>query len=90
MLMPSVSGVITAPFTHISMRADGVPEVVENAEAIILTEETAQQQMASESMEHTKKRKGKSVIKLALGSSKCTLIGYHGDWIWPVCWYLVC
>lgn len=59
MLMPSVSGVITAPFTHISMRADGVPEVVENAEAIILTEETAQQQMASESMEHTKKRKGR-------------------------------
>lgn len=59
MLMPSVSGVITAPFTHISMRADGVPEVVENAEHIILTEETAQQQMASESMEHTKKRKGR-------------------------------
>ncbi|XP_032878189.1 ETS-related transcription factor Elf-1-like isoform X2 [Amblyraja radiata] len=59
MLMPSVSGVITAPFRHISVRVDGVPEVVENAEDIILTEATAQQQMASESMEPTKKRKGR-------------------------------
>ncbi|XP_051882567.1 ETS-related transcription factor Elf-1-like [Pristis pectinata] len=59
--MPSASGVITAPITHISVRADGVPEVVENAEEIILMEETAQQEIASESLEQTKKRKGRKL-----------------------------
>ncbi|XP_072899300.1 ETS-related transcription factor Elf-1-like isoform X1 [Hemitrygon akajei] len=59
--MPSASGVITAPITHISVRADGVPEVVENAEEIILMEETAQQEVASESLEQNKKRKGRKL-----------------------------
>ncbi|XP_078258938.1 ETS-related transcription factor Elf-1-like isoform X2 [Rhinoraja longicauda] len=59
--MPSVSEVITAPFTHISVREDGVPEVVENAEEIVLTEETVQQEMASNSMEQTKKKKGRKL-----------------------------
>ncbi|XP_059820730.1 ETS-related transcription factor Elf-1-like isoform X3 [Hypanus sabinus] len=61
MFMPSASGVITAPITHISVRADGVPEVLENAEEIILMEETAQQEVASESLEQNKKRKGRKL-----------------------------
>ncbi|XP_069746739.1 ETS-related transcription factor Elf-1-like isoform X2 [Narcine bancroftii] len=59
--MPSASGVITAPITHISMQTDGVPEVVENEEEIILMEETAQQEMTSESLEQTRKRKGRKL-----------------------------
>ncbi|XP_067842552.1 ETS-related transcription factor Elf-1-like isoform X2 [Heptranchias perlo] len=57
--MPSASGVITAPITHISVRADGVPEVVENAEEIILMQEAANQEVGSESLEQSKKRKGR-------------------------------
>uniref|UniRef100_UPI00398F4800 ETS-related transcription factor Elf-1-like isoform X3 n=1 Tax=Pristiophorus japonicus TaxID=55135 RepID=UPI00398F4800 len=57
--MPSASGVITAPMTHISVRADGVPEVVENAQEIILMQEAAHQEVGSESLEHLKKRKGR-------------------------------
>ncbi|XP_048454414.1 ETS-related transcription factor Elf-1 isoform X2 [Rhincodon typus] len=57
--MPSTSGVDTAPITHISVRADGVPEVVENAQEIILMQEAAHQEVVSESLEQTKKRKGR-------------------------------
>ncbi|XP_041054440.1 ETS-related transcription factor Elf-1-like isoform X2 [Carcharodon carcharias] len=57
--MPSASGMVTAPVTHISVRADGVPEVVENAQEIILMQEAAHQDDGSESLEQTKKRKGR-------------------------------
>ncbi|XP_048388712.1 ETS-related transcription factor Elf-1-like isoform X2 [Stegostoma tigrinum] len=57
--VPSTSRVDTPPITHISVRADGVPEVVENAQEIILMQEAAHQEVVSESLEQTKKRKGR-------------------------------
>ncbi|XP_060681793.1 ETS-related transcription factor Elf-1-like isoform X1 [Hemiscyllium ocellatum] len=57
--MPSTSGVDPAPITHISVRDDGVPEVVENTQEIILMQEAAHQEVVSESLEQTKKRKGR-------------------------------
>ncbi|XP_072332395.1 ETS-related transcription factor Elf-1-like isoform X2 [Scyliorhinus torazame] len=57
--IPSVSGMVPAPVTHISVRADGVPEVVENTREIILMQKAAHQDDGSESLEQTKKRKGR-------------------------------
>ncbi|XP_067890224.1 ETS-related transcription factor Elf-1-like isoform X2 [Heterodontus francisci] len=57
--VPSASEVVTAPITHISVRTDGVPEVVENAEEIILMQESAHQDMGSELLEQSKKKKGR-------------------------------
>ncbi|XP_078077808.1 ETS-related transcription factor Elf-1-like isoform X2 [Mustelus asterias] len=57
--MPAASGMVPAPVTHISVRADGVPEVVQNTQEIILMQEAAHQDDGSESLEQTKKRKGR-------------------------------
>ncbi|XP_038673996.1 ETS-related transcription factor Elf-1-like isoform X3 [Scyliorhinus canicula] len=57
--MPSASGMVPAPVTHISVRADGVPEVVENAREIRLIQKAANQDDGNESLEQTKKRKGR-------------------------------
>ncbi|XP_042189877.1 ETS-related transcription factor Elf-1 isoform X2 [Callorhinchus milii] len=59
--VPSAGGVIAAPITHISVRADGIPEVVESphVQESILMQEAVNRELGSDSSEQSKKRKAR-------------------------------